>query len=51
MDASVLTSSIENGHMNIAKYLVGAHLSVTENWTGNELMWAAAHDQIDLIRV
>jgi hypothetical protein len=51
MDATVLTASIENGQTNIAKYLIGAHLSVAENWAGNELMWAAAHDQPDLMKV
>jgi ankyrin repeat protein len=47
---TALDHAAAHGHLDIVKYLHAVEVSLTESWSGNEMMWAAAHDQADMIK-
>ena len=47
---TALDQAAAHGHLDIVKYLHALEVSLHDSWSGNELMWAAAHDQSDMIK-
>ena len=46
---TALDTAAANGHLHVVRYLHALEVSLSEGWTGNELMFAAAKGQLDAV--
>eukprot|EP00041_Stephanoeca_diplocostata_P013681 m.241840 g.241840 ORF g.241840 m.241840 type:complete len:367 (-) comp19427_c0_seq1:312-1412(-) len=47
---TALDLAAEHGHLDVVKYLHNIEVSITDSWTGNQLMWAAATGAVEVLQ-